>query len=78
MPRNVRNFWLEGSIDGRTSALSGGPQAASGGFVVNVKQRNRGAVTTAGALYGEATNGRLRLLWIAPDGTTTELNETER
>lgn len=32
MPRNVRNFWIEGRIDGRESVLKGGPKNKAGGF----------------------------------------------
>ena len=64
MPRNVRNFWIEGRVDGRKSNPGFGPQAKDGGFVVDVFQRNDGAVVKAGQLQGFAhSDGRLVLCW---------------
>lgn len=59
MPRNVRNFWLEGRIDGRASEITGGPVSAGGGFTLTVYQRDGGRVTTAARITG----------WATPDGT---------
>jgi hypothetical protein len=47
MPRTVRNFWIEVTIDGKTSKFAGGPQSKDGGFTLIVKQRNSGEVTEA-------------------------------
>ena len=47
MPRNVRNFWVEGHIDGRASSFSGGPQRRDGGFSMTVYQRDKGSIVTA-------------------------------
>lgn len=61
MPKNVRNFWLDFDIDGRTS-LEGGPRSAGGGFSGTVYMRGEGGVQTAVRLTGEAfSDGELRL-----------------
>lgn len=41
----VRNFWIEGSIDGRNTVLAGGPQSKEGGLEVIIKQREDGGIT---------------------------------
>lgn len=62
MPRNVRNFWIDGSIDGRNSKLSGGPRSKSGGFSLTVFQRDNGCVSRALIIDGFANdNGELTL-----------------
>ncbi len=53
----VRNFWIDARVDGRTTNLSGGPQAKSGGFSLDVCMRDNGksyvAVTISGAVDQE-------------------------
>ncbi len=62
MPRNVRNWWIEGEIDGRGLVKVGGPRAADGGFRLTVYQRDRGDVATACVLRGWVDgSGVLRL-----------------
>ncbi len=39
----LRNFYLDGSIDGRASKVSGGPSSKEGGLELSVLQRNKGA-----------------------------------
>lgn len=41
----VRNFWLEGNIDGRNTVLTGGPKNKEGGMFINIKQRDNGEIT---------------------------------
>ena len=61
-PVNVRNFWLEGDIDGRSSKISGGPRAKDGGFFLRVFIRDQGEVAEACHLTGHvAVNGELQL-----------------
>lgn len=59
MPRNVRNFWLEASIDGRDTDLAGGPQSKDGGFEAKVLIRADGDIAHAVTISGSA----------APDGS---------
>lgn len=58
MPRNVRNFWIDGTIDGRSSGLSGGPQGKDGGFSMTILQREDGAVADGMRVTGGSFNGR--------------------
>lgn len=41
----VRNFWVEGTIDGRETGVQGGPRAKDGGMTVFIKQRDGGSIT---------------------------------
>lgn len=41
MPRNIRNFWIECHIDGRTEPLTGGPVSKEGGFHMTIRQRDQ-------------------------------------
>lgn len=47
MPRNVRNFWLELSVDGSQKQIATGPRAADGGFSLTVFQRAEGSIVSA-------------------------------
>ena len=87
MPRNVRNFWLELSVDGKRCAVATGPVTEDGGFTLRISQRDDGAVTSAGVLYGKVSRkGTLALCWegqTTPQGEGTAmapmvLNRTER
>ena len=63
MPRNVRNFWMDAHIDGRTTMLSGGPVRKDGGFELRVHQRDDGMVhRDVLTVWGTAADdGTLRL-----------------
>jgi hypothetical protein len=68
MPRNVRNFWLELTVDGKTSRIETGPQAKDGGFSLIILQRDGGSITRAMEVDGRAlSDGRLKLTAIAKD-----------
>jgi len=59
----VRNFYLDGSIDGKITPIKGGPRAKDGGFHLEVKQRSNGEITTPVTINGWVLeNGKLRLL----------------
>lgn len=79
MPRNVRNFWIDASIDGRASDLSGGPVAKDGGFDLNVKMRKNGSISEPVRLRGavDPISGRVWLL-VMVEGHDDILIETER
>lgn len=71
MPRTVRNFWLDASIDGRRSYLSGGPRSKDGGFTLSVKVRDHGGITKALTISGRAKDdGSLVLSVDDPAGPT--------
>lgn len=61
MPRNVRNWWIEGNIDGRDSTLTGGPVSKDGGIDITIYQRDKGQVTKVVRLSGGAYGGTLCL-----------------
>ena len=61
MPRNVRNWWIEGNIDGRKSALSGGPVSKDGGIDITIYQRDKGQVLDVLIIKGIAHDGVLKL-----------------
>ena len=44
MPRNVRNFWLDFSVDGRASDIAAGPVRKDGGFSGRIYQRHGGDI----------------------------------
>lgn len=68
MPRNVRNFWIEGRADGRASGFSAGPRSRDGGFFARVYVRAAGGVADAFGIRGYAAGDRLRVEVSGPDG----------
>ena len=54
MPRNVRNFWIELTVDGKAQRIACGPQARDGGFELTVKMRDKGDIVTALHVSGRA------------------------
>ena len=70
MPRNVRNFWINCDIDGRSNRLSGGPRSKDGGFTMTIRQRDDGSVTKAITVNGYTfKDGTIKLEIGLPDGT---------
>lgn len=62
MPRNVRNWWIEATIDGRASKFAAGPQSREGGFSLTILARDAGNVVHALTVRGVAhSNGSLFL-----------------
>lgn len=62
--RNVRNYWVAATIDGRRTPLTGGPRDASGGLELRILQKDRGNVITAAIVSGYVLrdpDGRTRL-----------------
>lgn len=53
--RNIRNFWVEGTIDGRESRMTGGPISKTGGLNLTIYQRENNAITTAFEIECKAT-----------------------
>jgi hypothetical protein len=43
VPRNVRNFWVEVTIDGRSAPIASGPVAKDGGFSLTVYDTGGGS-----------------------------------
>jgi hypothetical protein len=40
----IRNFYVDGDIDGRSTRLTGGPKGAGGGMSIDFKQRHEGQI----------------------------------
>lgn len=57
MPRNVRNFWLELSVDGKRTDVATGPVSKDGGFQLTIKQRDDGGIVRAMTVTGRAREG---------------------
>lgn len=57
----VRNWWIEGNIDGRATNISGGPRSKDGGFDITIYQRDDNGIITAARISGHAYNDKLRL-----------------
>ena len=47
MPRIVRNFWIEGTVDGTATRIATGPKSATGGFELNILMRKDGEIAQA-------------------------------
>lgn len=77
MPRNVRNWWIDARIDGRTSKLEGGPSSKEGGFTLNIKQRDDGVIVQPLRVEGLARTDGSLLLRVYVNGKLTEY-ETRR
>lgn len=72
MPRVVRNFFLDGKIDGRETRISTGPQGSDGGFelVITIREDGRISDKRVEIMGGVMYNGDLVLDVVAVDGDT--------
>jgi hypothetical protein len=68
MPRNVRNFWIEGYVDGRSSEITGGPKQRFGGMEFNLYQRNNGEVEKVASIMCFASSDGVLRTYIEPYG----------
>ena len=77
----IRPFYMEATIDGRASKLTGGPKGKGGWQDVVVYQRNKGSITTAFRIESSSAmhNGKLILITRVLDknGTVVAREETE-
>lgn len=76
MPRNVRNFWIEGSVDGRRSDISTGPRSSGGGFSCTIYVREEGSISDKYLrIGGRHVNGKniLTVELVENGGITKEL-----
>jgi hypothetical protein len=63
MPRNVRNFWIEGRVDGKAKSVGFGPIGKDGGFDLSISVRNDGGIERAFFVRGFVNkNGDLRIV----------------
>ena len=73
----MRNFWIEGSIDGRKTKMTGGPRGKNGGFALRIYMRDRGAGVEVLQISAFADR-KLHLELIDPQtGQLLEWNQTE-
>lgn len=56
---SVRYFWIDASIDGRQTMLSGGPRSKDGGMDITIYQREDGGIKTAVRIWCRARGDRL-------------------
>ena len=71
IPKSVRNFWIEITIDGRKEVLKAGPKSKNGGFSLIVYQRDNEKIIKTAQITGIADReNRLRLL--TTTGTSTK------
>jgi hypothetical protein len=78
MPRNVRNWWIELDVDGKKIDINTGPRSKSGGFNINIWQRDMGAVTGSLIISGEVEGDTLTLTARTFDGNSRIKNVTRR
>lgn len=74
----VRNFWVEGQIDGRQSKLAGGPARKDGGLNLSVFQREDGGIVTAFKVCCYEVDGNLITEVIDRNGALVASCETNR
>lgn len=55
----VRNFWVEASIDGRQTNLTGGPRTTHGGMAIDLYQREDGCISRPITIYCREWDGKL-------------------
>jgi hypothetical protein len=69
MPRNVRNFWVELSVDGAKSRVETGPRNKDGGFHMVILMRDDGGIERVVDIEGRARpDGQLVLNIETPQG----------
>lgn len=47
----MRNFWIDGSVDGRATDITGGPRAKDGGLSLTIAQRDEGTSLEVVKIY---------------------------
>jgi hypothetical protein len=77
--RNVRNFWVVLTVDGKETVVETGPQAKDGGIVLKIYMRHEGAVMEALHVGGASDGEKNRLnVWDLTRGKRVLLLETDR
>lgn len=74
----VRNFWVDASIDGRKTDLSGGPASKEGGMNIVIKQRMNGGIITAYKINCFECDGELYTQVYDPNGVMITRVVTQR
>jgi hypothetical protein len=79
MPRNVRNFYVTTTVDGRQTDDASGPRGKAGGFWTAITQRSEGEIVYALLVKGDALpDGSLVLTVKDREGNTIFQHRTER
>ncbi len=73
----VRNFYANARIDGRDTALTGGPSRKDGGMSLHVTQRDNGSIIDALTVECYADGDKLTVNVFA-DGVRVYQRETTR
>lgn len=74
----IRNFYLDGRIDGRTTEISGGPANKNGGMYVDLFIRDEGQSRLAIRVNCIEVNGKLILAVEDGKGNSIHKIETKR
>lgn len=79
MPKNVRNFWIKGKVDGVATSINVGPAAHNGGFELTVLMRHEGNIVTGVEMRGFINaDGMIALSVTNADGSQSILETTNR
>ena len=63
---SVRNFWIDGQMDGRATNVEGGPRGKDGGFSMTVYVRDEGGIETGVRMSGRVNSDGQLVLDVAP------------
>lgn len=74
----IRNFYINGNIDGRRTTLSGGPQSKEGGMSIVITQRDNSRIVKALTIDCYEYEGDLHTVIYDNDGNVVYDFETER
>lgn len=64
----VRNFYIQGSVDGRKTKLSGGSRRKDGGMNLILTQRNEGCIERCASIECFAEGDALKTIIYDKDG----------
>ena len=74
----VRNFYIQGNIDGRKTILSGGSSRKDGGMVLHLTQRNDGCIEKCATIECFVDGNVLKTIIYDRQGNVVLENITER
>lgn len=62
----IRNFWIDGDVDGRATPVEGGPRNKAGGFSMTVYVRDEGGIETGVRMSGRVNGDGDLVLDVSP------------
>ena len=74
----VRNFYIQGNIDGRKTSISGGSRKKDGGMFLVLTQRNNGCIEECASIECVADRDELKTIIYDKDGKSIYENVTKR